>query len=90
MNEPLYTGFLAISEHFHTSESMRNMRTIERAAVMDKRSRYNMNRASVFFHDESIHHPADGNDEPVHMHIYSIVTVDNGKVSFTRHMWHAF
>jgi hypothetical protein len=47
---------------------------------MDKRVRHSMQRASVFFHDESIHHPKDGNDEPVHMHIYSIVTVDHGKV----------
>ncbi|KAK9900232.1 hypothetical protein P389DRAFT_165442 [Cystobasidium minutum MCA 4210] len=72
--------FLSISEGFHTSEEMKNIRTIERAAVTNKKHRPSMNRASVFFHDESIHRPLGAEDDPIHVHIYSIVTIDKGKI----------
>jgi hypothetical protein len=62
------------------------MRTIERAAVINKATKQTLEKASVFFHDEAIHHPNDGNDDPVHMHIYSIVTVEKGKVSSCSHV----
>lgn len=75
------TGFLGIAEGFHNSKDMARMRTIERAAVMNKTKRPSMARASVYFHDESIHRPEGEDDDPVHVHIYSIVTIDQGKVS---------
>ena len=63
---------------------MSNMRTIERAAVMNQQHKPSMHRASVFFHDESIHRPEGAEDDPVHVHIYSIVTIDKGQVGATK------